>query len=145
MAEFSAFSPDDKQIAYTWLTPAGAYDLRVVGADGSRPRVLYRDEEAVSHNHRGNLLRGAGRTEEALNDYRQVGGGGYTMLRGAPVVYDQQQVIRQLLIEEVQKKGVLRPEDYFIQNWRLAPDSIVGAAYRSMRRLPFDRPATPRR
>ena len=81
----------------------------------------------------------------ALNDYRQVGGGGYTMLRGAPVVYDQQQVIRQLLIEEVQKKGVLRPEDYFIQNWRLAPDSIVGAAYRSMRRLPFDRPATPRR
>lgn len=81
----------------------------------------------------------------ALNDYRQVGGGGYTMLRGAPVVYDQQQVIRQLLVDEVQRKGVLRPEDYFTSNWRLAPDSIVGAAYRSMRRLPYDRPATPRR
>jgi 2',3'-cyclic-nucleotide 2'-phosphodiesterase/3'-nucleotidase len=80
----------------------------------------------------------------ALNDYRQVGGGGYAMLRGAPVVYDQQQVIRQLLIDEVQRKGVLRPEDYFLPNWRLAPDSIVGAAYRSMRRLPFDRPAAPR-
>jgi 2',3'-cyclic-nucleotide 2'-phosphodiesterase (5'-nucleotidase family) len=80
----------------------------------------------------------------ALNDYRQVGGGGYTMLRGAPVVYDQQQVIRQLLIDEVQRKGVLRPEEYFVQNWRLAPDSIVGAAYRSMRRLPFDRPAAPK-
>jgi 2',3'-cyclic-nucleotide 2'-phosphodiesterase (5'-nucleotidase family) len=80
----------------------------------------------------------------ALNDYRQVGGGGYAMLRGAPVVYDQQQVIRQLLIDEVQRKGVLRPEDYFVPNWRLAPDSIVAAAYRSMRRLPFDRPATPR-
>ena len=44
MAEFSAFSPDDTQIAYTWLTPASGYDLRVVGSDGSRPRVLYRDE-----------------------------------------------------------------------------------------------------
>ncbi len=46
-AEFSAFSPDDKQIAYVWLTTAGGYDLRVVGADGSQPRVLYRDEETV--------------------------------------------------------------------------------------------------
>ncbi len=46
MAEFSAFSPDDKQIAYTWLTTAGGYDLRVVGADGSRPNVLYRAEES---------------------------------------------------------------------------------------------------
>lgn len=45
MAEFSAFSPDDKQIAYTWLTPAGGYDLRLIGADGSQPRVLYRDDE----------------------------------------------------------------------------------------------------
>ena len=48
----------------------------------------------------------------ALNDYRQVGGGGYTMLRGAPVVYDQQQVIRQLLIEEgrAASLGLLHPE-----------------------------------
>ncbi|HEU4995975.1 MAG TPA: 5'-nucleotidase C-terminal domain-containing protein [Gemmatimonadaceae bacterium] len=79
----------------------------------------------------------------ALNDYRQSGGGGYAMLRGAPVVYDQQQVIRQLLVDEVRRKGILRPEDYFKPNWRLAPDSLVGPTYRSMRRLPFDRPRTP--
>ena len=77
----------------------------------------------------------------ALNDYRQSGGGGFAMLRGARVVYDQQQVIRDLLVDEVRRKGTLRPEDYFTLNWRLLPDSIVGAAYRSMRRLPFDRPA----
>jgi 2',3'-cyclic-nucleotide 2'-phosphodiesterase (5'-nucleotidase family) len=76
----------------------------------------------------------------ALNDYRQVGGGGYAMLRGAPVVYDQQQVIRQLLIDEVQRRGNLRPQDYHTRNWRLEPDSLVGATYRSMRGLPFDRP-----
>ena len=76
----------------------------------------------------------------ALNDYRQSGGGGYTMLRGAPVVHDKQQVIRELLIDEIRRRGEIRPEEYHQVNWRLAPDSIVGPAYRSMRRLPYDRP-----
>ena len=81
----------------------------------------------------------------ALNDYRQSGGGGYAMLAGAPLVLDQQQSIRQLLIDEIQRRGMIRPEDYFTRSWRLAPDSLAGAAYRSMRRLPFDRPAPPTR
>jgi 2',3'-cyclic-nucleotide 2'-phosphodiesterase/3'-nucleotidase len=55
----------------------------------------------------------------ALNNYRQSGGGGYAMLRGAPVVYDRQQDLRQLLIDEVTRKKVIRPEDYFTKNWRL--------------------------
>lgn len=80
----------------------------------------------------------------ALNDYRQSGGGGFSMLRGSPVVYDQQQIIRDLLVEEVRGKASLDPADYFTRNWRLLPDSIVAPAYRSMRRLPFDRPAGPR-
>ena len=81
----------------------------------------------------------------ALNDYRQSGGGGFSMLQGAPLVYDKQQVIRDLLVEEVRSRGTLRPEDYFRQNWRLAPESLVDALYRSMRRGPFDRPAPARR
>jgi len=76
----------------------------------------------------------------ALNDYRASGGGGYSMLHGAPVVHDGQQMIRQLLVDEVQRKGVLRPEEYFTANWRIVPDSLAEAAYRSMRRLPYDRP-----
>jgi len=79
----------------------------------------------------------------ALHDYRQQGGGGFAMLQGAPVVYDSGQVIRQLLIDEVRRRQVLRPEDYFQPNWRILPDSMVGLAYRSMRRLPFDRPRAP--
>jgi len=55
----------------------------------------------------------------ALNNYRQSGGGGYAMLKGAPVVYDKQQEIRQLLIDEVQARKTIRPEDYFKQNWAL--------------------------
>ena len=37
----------------------------------------------------------------ALNNYRQTGGGGYSMLSGAPVVYDRNEEIRQLLVDEV--------------------------------------------
>lgn len=79
----------------------------------------------------------------ALHDYRQQGGGGYAMIQGAPIVYDRRQPIRQLLIDEIQRRGVLKPEDYFTPNWRLVPDTLVGAAYRAMRRLPFDRPRAP--
>lgn len=103
---------------------------------GSRITSLSRNGRAIADTDSFTL---------ALNDYRQNGGGGYAMLRGAPLVYDQQQVIRQLLIDEVQRRGTLRPEDYFARNWRLAPDSMAGVAYRAMRRLPFDRPETPAR
>jgi 2',3'-cyclic-nucleotide 2'-phosphodiesterase (5'-nucleotidase family) len=56
----------------------------------------------------------------ALNNYRQTGGGGYAMLRGAPVVYDKQEEIRQLLIDEVRMRGTIKPEDVFTKNWSLA-------------------------
>ena len=56
----------------------------------------------------------------ALNNYRQTGGGGYSMLSGAPVVYDRQQEIRQLLIDEVRARGTLRQSDFYIFNWSLA-------------------------
>jgi 2',3'-cyclic-nucleotide 2'-phosphodiesterase (5'-nucleotidase family) len=59
----------------------------------------------------------------ALNNYRQTGGGGYAMLSGAPVVYDKQQEIRQLLIDEVRARGTLRQADYFHQNWSLVRGS----------------------
>ena len=62
----------------------------------------------------------------ALNNYRQTGGGGFAMLRGAPVVYDKQLEIRQLLIDEVKRKGTLVPSDYFHPNWRIVPESAIG-------------------
>jgi 2',3'-cyclic-nucleotide 2'-phosphodiesterase (5'-nucleotidase family) len=70
----------------------------------------------------------------ALNNYRQTGGGGYAMLSGAPVVYDKQQEIRQLLVDEVRRKGTITPADYFTPNWRLEPASAVGTLYGEMRR-----------
>jgi 2',3'-cyclic-nucleotide 2'-phosphodiesterase/3'-nucleotidase len=61
----------------------------------------------------------------ALNNYRQTGGGGFAMLHDAPVVYDKQLEIRQLLIDEVRRKGTLVPADYFHPNWRIVPSASV--------------------
>lgn len=59
----------------------------------------------------------------AINNYRQAGGGGYSMLRDAPVVYDKQQDIRDLLIDAVRKNKTLRESAYDEQNWSiLKPD-----------------------
>lgn len=57
----------------------------------------------------------------ALNSYRASGGGGYDMLRGAPVVYEGSAEIRTLLIEEIQRKGRIEPAEYFVANWRMLP------------------------
>ena len=86
----------------------------------------------------------------ALNNYRQTGGGGYAMLAGAPVVYDKQQEIRQLLLDEVRRRGTISPSDYFIRNWRIEPASAVASLYKQLRpenhdadrALPSPRPAT---
>ncbi len=80
----------------------------------------------------------------ALNNYRQTGGGGYAMLTRAPVVYDKQEDIRQLLIDEVARRQELRPAEVFTQNWALLyPGSprVAAAAGVRTRALP---PGTPR-
>ena len=43
-ADFSAISPDGKEIAYIWYDGKQT-DLRVVGTDGSEARVIYQDDE----------------------------------------------------------------------------------------------------
>ncbi len=53
------------------------------------------------------------------NNYRQNGGGDYPHVSTAPVVYDEQAEIRQLLINWSQKKGVVDPADFFVKNWSL--------------------------
>lgn len=61
----------------------------------------------------------------ALNNYRQSGGGGYSMLRDAPVAYSRDVEIRQLLIDEVRRRRTIAPADYFTRNWSLVPAEAV--------------------
>jgi len=44
----SVVSPDARGIAYAWHNEKEFYDLRVVGLDGSSPRILYRAEDTSS-------------------------------------------------------------------------------------------------
>src|SRR5262252_483823 len=46
-AFFSAISPDGKQVAYQWYKDDSA-DLRLVGLDGSAPRILFSNKEAAA-------------------------------------------------------------------------------------------------
>jgi 2',3'-cyclic-nucleotide 2'-phosphodiesterase/3'-nucleotidase len=55
----------------------------------------------------------------ALSNYRQTGGGGFAMLSGAPITYDRQTEIPQLLMDEARRRGELRPQDFFILNWNI--------------------------
>ncbi len=41
----SSWSPDSKQIAYIWWNKDAFWDMRIIGIDGSKPRVLYRDKD----------------------------------------------------------------------------------------------------
>lgn len=45
-ALFSIVSPDTKQVAYSWFAKDG-YELRTIGLDTDRPRILYSNEELV--------------------------------------------------------------------------------------------------
>ncbi|MBI1967682.1 MAG: 5'-nucleotidase C-terminal domain-containing protein [Gemmatimonadetes bacterium] len=55
----------------------------------------------------------------ALNSYRQAGGGGYTMVQGARVVYDRGEDIRDLLAEEIRRAGTVTAGAYFTPNWSI--------------------------
>jgi len=62
----------------------------------------------------------------AVNNYRQAGGGGYAMLLGAPVVYERDENIRDLLIEDVRARGRIDPREFADSNWRILPEQAAG-------------------
>lgn len=127
----AARSPIDPSVpGYNFDIVAGAdYTLDISRPIGSRVTRLEVKGRPVTDTDSFTL---------ALNNYRQTGGGGYAMLRGAPVVYDRQEEIRDLLIAEVRRRGTLRPGDFATHNWELQPASAAAAAYRAMQRGAFD-------
>ena len=103
--------PDPEIAGYNFDMVAGAdYTIDLSRPIGSRVTAL---------TYKGRAVAPTDSFTFALNNYRQTGGGGYAMLKGAPVVFDQQQEIRQLLIDELRSKGTLDPKDYFTRNWTL--------------------------
>ncbi|MEJ5945431.1 5'-nucleotidase C-terminal domain-containing protein [Pseudokineococcus basanitobsidens] len=90
-----------------------SYDVDLAQPVGSRVgelvvdgRVLGPDDEVVL----------------AVNNYRRSGGGGFPHVATAPLVYDRQQDIRQLLIDRAQETGSIDPADFAETDWRLVAD-----------------------
>lgn len=67
----------------------------------------------------------------AVNSYRQSGSGGYTMLQGAPVVYDKAESIPELLMDEVRARGPIDPADYAGGEWQIVPE-VYSVAVRNL-------------
>lgn len=55
----------------------------------------------------------------AVNNYRQSGGGGFPAVAAAPVVYNEQNEIRQLIIDWVTEHEVIDPAQFASSDWRL--------------------------
>lgn len=75
----------------------------------------------------------------ALSNYRQTGGGGYTMLANAPLVFESKGDIRELIIDAVRTRGRLDPAEWAQTNWRIIPEGAALAARASLRNGGGDR------
>ncbi|MGW4502340.1 bifunctional metallophosphatase/5'-nucleotidase [Micromonospora sp. NPDC004336] len=59
----------------------------------------------------------------AVNNYRRSGGGNFPGIVKTQV-YNEQQEIRQLLIDWAQARGVIDPADFYQPNWRLVREGV---------------------
>ncbi|MFD4639137.1 bifunctional metallophosphatase/5'-nucleotidase [Lentzea sp. NPDC058436] len=109
-AEVSADVPDyNFDIAYGLSAPL-TYSIDITRPVGSR---------IVDLSHDGRPVDDSFEFAVAVNNYRQAGGGDFPHIAAAPVLHNQQQEIRQLLIEWVKAAGVLDPAEFTGSDWRL--------------------------
>jgi len=116
---------DDGSIGVDPKIPGYNYDI-VAGVDYTIDLSKPIGDRITTLTYEGRAVAPSDSFTMAVNNYRQGGGGGFAMLQGAPVVYDRQAEIRDLLIDEVRRKGTLVPSDYFHPNWRIIPSSAIG-------------------
>jgi 2',3'-cyclic-nucleotide 2'-phosphodiesterase/3'-nucleotidase len=103
-------TPDYNFDSVAGLDARLTYDIDISQPVGSRIQNLAYDDVAV------------GATQEfalAVNNYRQSGGGGFPHVSTAPVVYNRQNEIRQLLIDWVVANKVIDPAQFASVDWRL--------------------------
>ncbi|MFC3687168.1 bifunctional metallophosphatase/5'-nucleotidase [Aquipuribacter hungaricus] len=90
------------------------YDIDVSRPAGDRiTRLVQADGTAVEDDERFVV---------AVNNYRRSGGGNFPHVATAPVVYNEQLEIRQLLIEWAQERGVIDPAEFSAPSWWLVRD-----------------------
>jgi 2',3'-cyclic-nucleotide 2'-phosphodiesterase/3'-nucleotidase len=103
-------TPDYNFDSVAGLDAPLAYDIDIAQPVGSRIKNLAYGGTPVTDSQQFVL---------AVNNYRQSGGGGFPAVSTAPVVYNRQTEIRQLLIDWVTAHGVIDPAQFASVDWRL--------------------------
>src|SRR5207248_7412024 len=93
------------------------YDLDITRPFGQRIQNL---------KFKGQPVAPAQKLRVVTNNYRVNGGGGYTMYKGAPVVYRSSEEIRDLIISWVEQHHVIPTETD--NNWRIIQGSTNQSA-----------------
>ena len=102
---------DEKIPAYNFDIAEGVnYVLNLAKPIGERIEKL---------EYQGKPLAPTQKVRLATNNYRVNGGGGYTMYKGAPVVYRSSVEIRELIIDWVERHKTIPAEP--TNNWRIVP------------------------
>lgn len=91
------------------------YDIDVAQAPGARIANL---------TYAGAPIDPAAQFVVAINNYRQSGGGGFPGVTTAPVVYNAQAEIRQLIIDWVTSAKVIDPPTFESMDWKLVSDGV---------------------
>ncbi len=120
------FAMDDVTNAVTATAPTGTKDYNydaVAGLDAPLTYDIDIAQEVGSRilnlSYGGNPVADADQFVLAVNNYRQSGGGGFPAVSTAPVVYNRQNEIRQLLIDWVTEHGTIDPTQFASVDWRL--------------------------
>jgi 2',3'-cyclic-nucleotide 2'-phosphodiesterase/3'-nucleotidase len=100
---------------YNFDTIAGldaplTYDIDLAQPVGARIKNLAYDGSPVADDQQFVM---------AINNYRQSGGGGFPHVATAPVVYNRQVAITQLLIDWVSAHHVIDPALFASVDWKL--------------------------
>jgi len=102
---------DEKIPAYNFDIAEGVtYALNIAKPIGQRIENLQFQGKPLSPTQKLRL---------ATNNYRVNGGGGYTMYKGAPVVYRSSEEIRELIVDWVERHKTIPTEP--TNNWKIVP------------------------
>jgi 2',3'-cyclic-nucleotide 2'-phosphodiesterase/3'-nucleotidase/5'-nucleotidase len=141
-AQYYAIGADGK-LGFNAAIPGYNFDI-VTGADYDLDLSRPVGQRITRLEVRGRAVAPTDSFNLAVNNYRQVGGGGFQMLSRARVVYDKGEGIRELL-EKAAATDTLRPERYARASWRIVPREredqariLAGLAPRAVAATPRD-------
>ena len=120
------FTPSELTNAVTDVAPTGTPDYNYDVMGGLDAPLTYDIDVSVAPGARilnlkydGLAIDPAAQFVVAINNYRQSGGGGFPDVTTAPVVYNAQAEIRQLIIDWVTSHGTIDPTAFAKMDWRL--------------------------